>query len=864
MKFLRLLMINNKQYWLSFLIPILAFGLVMAHFGIYPFGSKSILVQDMYNQYVQFYNYFYDVFYHGKSLFYSWEAGMGMNFYGVFGYYLSSFFSLIVLFFPRSHLPEAMIALILIKIGCSGLAMSIYIKKTFHTKVSSNVIFSVSYALMSYSIVYFQNIMWLDGVIFLPLILLGIEYLIKETRFGLLTLAMAVTFVSNFYISYMVGIFSFFYFLYRCFIIYNSKEIKKIAEKLLYFVMITLLAAGMAAIVLIPTYYVLSQGPNHPKLYLHFNFTFPLLELGSQMLHSVFTGLKYKGLPNVYVGLLPLLLIPLYFIKRDIPIKEKVLTGIFFSIFVLSFEIPFLNKAWHGFDKPSFFPYRYSFIFSFLMLMTAARSYLSLNKKDSLNLVKIYGVLMFLIILLQSISPSIDKENVLGNLLLLTVFFVLLCAKIRMNPIKKGWINTFIIIFVVIGLSSNALTEMKDTYKQLFTVSRKYYSTHYRYLAAFQQVQNNDPGLYRLQTNLHGSLNLPFRFRYKGIRHFSSLINLSLVQSLHDLGFTTNEKWVNKEGGTLVTNSLLGFKYMLTSQSKYGAQNFGYKKTNQFSSLNFYLNQFDLPIGFLTDGVIQSVKSGQNNPFSLQNHILNRMDKPAGNHGVQYFKRLIPYKITYNGVQVIRHNGEQKLVRKNQQSSIIYSFNLKDQKQFYMLINEITRSNFKIFVNGTSLGVYPQTYNSGILNLGAFHNKKVKVRFEMNTAQMTIKPPLFYGLDINKFGEVVHYLKKDPFIVDHWTSRTLNGHIDAKRSGTLFLSVPYDKGWSIEVDGKAVKPKKALGSFMAIDITKGKHNIKMSYISPGFYLGAAISAVSILIFVFSLFFIRRKKSKKKQ
>ncbi len=74
----------------SFLVPFVLLGSLLASFGIYPFGDLTLLVSDMNNQYIQYFSYLYDVYTQGNSLLYSWQAGMGLNFTGIFAYYLAS------------------------------------------------------------------------------------------------------------------------------------------------------------------------------------------------------------------------------------------------------------------------------------------------------------------------------------------------------------------------------------------------------------------------------------------------------------------------------------------------------------------------------------------------------------------------------------------------------------------------------------------------------------------------------------------------------------------------------------------------------------------------------------------------------
>ena len=218
--FLRLTKSHYFFLLLSFFIPFLIFGAVLAQFGVYPFGDKSILTSDMFSQYIQFYNRLYDSFYSGKSLFYSWEAGLGLNLVGVIAYYLSSPLSLLILFFERPHLPEAMILLTLCKLGLSGATMFLFLNNFATNQKYKSLIFSTMYALMTFSISYSFNLMWLDGIYMMPLIMLGVERLITKGRYTLFLSYLGHYFYSEF-LYFIYGRDLFFSLFYRALCCYS-------------------------------------------------------------------------------------------------------------------------------------------------------------------------------------------------------------------------------------------------------------------------------------------------------------------------------------------------------------------------------------------------------------------------------------------------------------------------------------------------------------------------------------------------------------------------------------------------------------------------------------------------------------------
>lgn len=842
------------SFLLSFLIPVFSLGIVFALFGISPFGAKSLLIKDLYWQYVEYYNFYYDIFLNGKSLFYSWEAGLGMNFFGIFGYYLSSFFSPIVLLFGRSHLPEAIIALTLFKVGCSGLTISIYFAKGYQIKGSTNVIFSIMYALMSYVIVYAQNIMWLDGIIYMPLILLGIEYLLKDKLYGLLTIALALMFISNFYISYMVGLFSFLYFLARYFAIFDLKPLKPFLLKLIRFAFVTLLAVGISAIVVIPTYLALKETVN-PGVSIPWIFDFlkNVIDIITKLYFGMYDSIK-SGLPNIYIGILPLLLFPLFFSNKRIVVKERLVYAFLIAILVLSFEVPLLNIVWHAFDNPDSFPYRYSFILSFLLLTMAIRVFVLFEKEDlrQLNIVFIVNVL--LVILLQKLSPVyMDGRNTLMNLLFLCTFFILLYGKVYYK--KKQVISVLLVLVVVFDLSANALHLLRSLNEENNYKARAEYRHGETSREVFKKVQQMDPAIYRMESETTNTFNDAFRYDYKGVSHFSSMTNGNIIKTTEKLGYTRYlEKWMSYKGNTLVADSIIGIKYIV---NRMPVEKLGYEKVdldNNIPGYYVYKNTNSLPLGFMMNSV-QELQEAFVNPFQYQEDLL----KSFGND-VQYYTSVIPNEVEYKNLDVTNQDGQTILTKKIQEEDGIvrYTFNLKNSKQLYLYIDSNQIDLSEVLVNGHVLSQYPGTYSSGILDLGMFIYGETTVELKLKANTFIMQDITFKTLNVARFESLVEQLRKQPFEVDEWSSSSVKGHINAEKQGIMFMSIPYDRGWTIRVDDKKVEPLKIAGSFIGFHLSEGEHKIEMSYVSPGFKIGAIISSICLVIFMICMWVSLRK------
>ena len=181
---------------------------------MFPLGDNTILRMDLYHQYGPLFAELYDrIFSHG-SMTYSWTSGLGSCFLGNYFNYMSSPIGAIVVFFGHKHVPEAIAAMILLKAALSAGTFTWYLKRSLRSHSMLSASFGLLYAFCAYMLAYYWNVMWLDAMVLLPVILYGIERIIREGKGMLYAGALALSMFSNYYMSFMLCIFSVLYFLY--------------------------------------------------------------------------------------------------------------------------------------------------------------------------------------------------------------------------------------------------------------------------------------------------------------------------------------------------------------------------------------------------------------------------------------------------------------------------------------------------------------------------------------------------------------------------------------------------------------------------------------------------------------------------
>jgi uncharacterized membrane protein YfhO len=843
------------EWNIAFFMPILVLLGIFMVVGIYPFGPTSLLIIDMKTQYIAFFNHYYDVFHDGKSLLFSWEASLGMNFFGIYGYYLSSIFLPFILLFDRAHLPEAIVALTLLKVGLASLSMRVYLEKVIKKSNWLISIFAVGYALASYVIVYFQNIMWLDGLIFLPLILWAVNQLVYKGNFILLTIMLTLMFISNFYISYMVGIFTFFYFVVRC-----IKHKKSVLKKCVQFSCSVILATGMAAIVILPTYAALKNTSSKAEeISFSWEFEHDSLQIIMKFFLGTYDTINSSGLPYVYVTLFGLLFMSFYFLARRISINEKLLSGLMLLVFYLSFQIPYLNMAWHGFDRPNMFPYRFSFITSFFVLLLAVRSYFVIEKGEEKK-VAILGIsLMGLLLVINSQYPGVFSKVALTINLVFLCCYILWILYAKRN-VRNKVINVLLALMIVSEISLNGSLIFKSLQSEFFIPARSEYGAENKYKPIFETIQKKDRTFYRLESYRDRRYNEPLRFDYKGIKHYSSMTNKDLAVAINELGFTTyTDKWVSYNGNTLVTDSLFGIKYLVSTQR---IDKYGYKQLSDNDGTFVSQNTNALPLGFMVDKVPASLEKLEGDYFLKQQQLLNEMS----GKNVDFFNKIEPLETNLSNVKSINDRGYLNLHVQNKQkhAKVSYDFEIKGNKQLYAYIQTAPYSTSTLWANGKSKGMYPSTYNNKIVDLGYYENEDVQVLFNMEgPGPYKNYRKVFYTLDVEAYDQVFKELQEEPFMVTEWSDSSIRGKVESKEERLLFLTIPYDEGWSIKVDNKEINAKKVAQTFIGIPLTKGTYQIEMNYSPPMYQTGMIISIISFTVFlsISSYAYVRFRKKK---
>ena len=381
---------------LAFLIPFVGMLLVMLISGYKPFGKYSMLYSDMYHQYYPFFVAYRRALLSGDSLLYSWNVGMGMDYLGLISYYLASPLNLLSVLVPEKWLLSYFSLLMPIKLGLAGLFFALLLKNLYGKNDLPIALFGSLYALCAWALGYQWNIMWLDTFALLPLVILGEIRLLQDRKFILYTLTLFLSIFSNYYIGFFTCIFVALVFF--CYEICRPRGLRRFFADLGLMAVFSAIAIGMTAILTLPALAALqttqSSVNNFPKgfrLNIASSNTFlGLLDAMRQVAGNMGGSLEpsfKEGLPNLYCGVGSILLGFLYLMAPDIRLRDKLCAVFLLLFFNVSFIIRQLDYIWHGFHFTNMIPYRFSFLYSFVLLYMAYRAWLLRRKFDSLQII---------------------------------------------------------------------------------------------------------------------------------------------------------------------------------------------------------------------------------------------------------------------------------------------------------------------------------------------------------------------------------------------------------------------------------------------------------------------------------------------
>ncbi|MCD8238581.1 MAG: YfhO family protein [Clostridiales bacterium] len=887
--------IKAKEIFLfiaAFVLPVVFVSIGYKLLEIYPFGEKSVMSMDLWGQYYSMIKaYWYDLRSLNLSV-YSWDGGLGFNNVAQNMYYCKSIFFLPLVFVSADHIIQALDILLLIKYGFFGVSFLIFLKYKYKKISLVSVAFSTAYALCSYGTAYLNQPMWTDCLIYFPIIMVGIERLVKEKKPVLYTLILALTLYTSFYISFSVCIFSVLYF--AVIMITEETDKKQALFSAVRFFGYSLIAGGLAAFGLLAVFAAILNRSSDVKGIEGLEFYHSVFDIAK----SLFVGTEFSYgyfVPNIYSGFFVVPFTGLFFGSKDIKPKKKIAFAVLIAFLILSLDFNVLDYIWHGFHFPNQLPGRWTFIFSFVLLITAYDGLIGENEHINITLPQILcSIAAFLLIFILGLNTSVQSEEAavsISNTLKFGIGYIALICLLyaagfgeklyiqrlkgkkkkkalkqknkdaehsgtRTEKVFKGAVCLCISLVIIAETGLNTGYTMKNWYKAGELVHNYFFDENMEEIRS--EVLDKDVDLYRTEMNTGWTFNPGLLFDYKGVSYYSSTMNGGVYNLLKDLGsrvYAENVSIVyNSENNVL--NSILGIKYVIDRSKNIDLS--CYDVVKEADDYRVIKNKNCLPLAFpVNDGLSDWNKDITVGALDRQNDFLKRA---LGTEGDVFTQMSCEKTEITNAEFDESENWFENYYRRTDGSSgvsINYSFVCSEDGAYYV------QHNFRAGEINYTAGAVSGTIDiaTPVSCIGSFKKgDRIKFSFSSDNIDYGLCGLELFKFDGEKFSEMAAQLKTGGLEVEEFSDTYFRGSVTSENDNQLyFTSIPDDGGWSVYCDGEKLETDRTADALISFRTPKGEHEIEFVYYAKGYRAGALIAAVCWIILIW-LNFRHRIKS----
>lgn len=875
---------------LGFLCSAVLMLLVYYCYDIIPFGGRTVLRMDLFHQYGPLFAELYDRLTELKSLFYSWNTGGGGAFLGNYYNYLSSpVGDLIALICGHKNIPEAIGIMVLIKNALASSTLAYYLKKKHGINDFSISAFGLMYAFCGFFIAYYWNIMWIDAMYLLPLIVLGIEKIINERKPLLYILSLAFSFFANYYMSYMICVFSIFFFLVHFIstanfkdsysdiptkLDENGKTTSTTLNKILYnkflrsgvtFALSSVLAVGLVAFAVIPTYLCLKScsatSGTFPSDYQYYNSIFDFLANHLASLEPTIRSSGDTVLPNVYCGILTVLLVPLYLFCDKIPAKARVAHVVLLAIFFIGFNLNYANYILHAFHFPNDLPFRFSFIYSFFLIKIGYEVIVHIKELSSKAIIGTgLGLIVFIIAVQKLGMDNVDDATVYVSLGF-TALYTLVLQLMRKKEFAQSAVALLLMCSVFAEVAIADTDHIKITQEKVNFVNG--YSDFRALKENLDEKEGNDD--YRMELTYNNTIMDPSWFNYNGISVFSSMAYEKSANMQDRLGLDSN--YINSyiyHSQTPVYNAMMSLKYLVKNDDDTPINEELYKFVASCGKFTAYENKYYLPIAYCVGSDITDLDISAVNPFEIQNDFWY--------YATGTFNVLKPLSVSdYETDNIIKNSDfmtecftcDKALT--DGDGTLKLEYEIEESQNVYLYFDCSDIEEISVYSSDDSFNTVQNVDEPYILDCGyRTAGEVLTVEINLNGEVDSCSAECYvYGLDMDVLDAGYEILSQGTMNVETFEETYIKGTVKVAENKMLYTSINYDDGWTVLVDGKEVHKEKICDALIGIKLEAGEHTIEFKYTPQGLYIGLGISAASLIILILALVLNKTLKKDKR-
>lgn len=823
-------------------ITLCLIGFFFMFFGIFPFGSKTVAWCDMNQQTIPLLMDLKDILEGKSSIFYSTGNAGGMNFWGVFLFFIASPFYLLVKFIEKSHLIYFVNILFAVKLALSSFTAAIYFKYTHkQLRTGYTVILSVMYALSGYGIMYYQTLVWLDIMYLFPLLVLSVERMCTTSRPAMYCIVLTLTVAVNYYLSFMNVIYIMLSVPLFIFIRCPVRERKKTAFSFISASFISLL---ITAPVWLCSFLQISESARGGSTLSGIMYR-PMFEnTGNKLAVIMCTALCISVIP--------------FLIRNRICRKKSVRYNIAVAVLLaVPLFLDPVNKLWHTGNYQSF-PMRYGYIIIFSLLILSADYLESISDcgKTSYGFASVMAVLTAVFFAVSVYTVKTKKDILSSYIKLLKIdgkamkmlfalaAFALMIYVISIMLVKQKLLGyrVFCLILSCVFISEFAVSASVNigyavNNGEIFTESSDL------------ETENSGEPYYRTKTEkkyLH--VNMLGGLGYNSMAHYTSLTSEQYMYAMKKLGYSSYWMEVGANGGTVLTDALLSIKYSIGDYFDFNSVQTVCETDGKLKRAE---NLICCPMGIVSSTDPESMEKLEfTDRFNIQKKLAENLLGSS--------EMLEKYDSSYIADGTCEYKNRKYVIKASSPDTALcqirYTLDIKGSQLLYFdifdrLSNNLSESYYdsaKIYVNGSCItSGYPSQKNNGILKLGEFENETVQIMIIMKK-DIAVRSFGVFGINTDKLNRCVNNLQSCDFYTD---GRTVTADIHSETDDYLYIAVPYVSGLSAYVNGQKTDLYKVNDSFCAVRLQKGDNSIKLAFFPPGMTVGIIMLVSGILIFV---------------
>lgn len=794
--------LKNVAFYVACFAFSVAFFVALSAAGhVYPFGDNSFLTNDLKYQYIDFFAWFRRVLLGEASLRYSFSQGLGMNTWGLYSYYLASPFNLLCALFPADKLTLFAFVISALKLGCIHISSAWYVQKRFGLPKPAAFLLSLSFTFCSWTISNLRNPLWIDCLIMLPICAYGCHELIRKQRMIRLVIATALNVMFCWYTAYISILFLCIFVLVE-FVDYVAEEgfsWKLMLDRALRFAGAIALGLLLSAWTFLPTILAMSKGG--PVLAVG-----PLLKTNLKSLIRGFLPCMWvsnESTPQFYCGIIMMLLAVSLLVNRTVSIKTRIATLVVTIILVASSVLSPLEYIWCGMRVPNGFYSRTAFLLSFFTLWAAGYALQAL--KDHPKLCRA------------------SRPAVILPLLALTTIELFVNAHSMWSQLYVGYSEDNNSVYVATATST------------------------------VKAIQDDDPTpFYRIDRTTtrvdSAALNEGLALGYDQLSSYSSANNPQAIALLNSLGYSSVGEFSTRYAEPiLAVDALLGVKYAIAEQVPAGYV--AMPKPGDTASA-VYENPYVLNLGVAASKDIQNCTLEGENPFEKQNDL---------------YSKILGHKVElYTEIDATKTAGSQDAKQ--------WSVTVPAGSIGYLYINKDANAGsywpVALTIDHRTINNEAWRFDNNIRQIADASDAQSSHTVSLEVAEgYTDMPqdnePVFYALNLEVFEQIIDELKTSQFVPAVFEDGKVEGEYTAENDGNLLLSVPYDDGWSVTINGAAAELTPAADKGMScLSVQKSTNNIVMTYKTPGALAGLAVSLATATALIAAGLYTRHKKSRR--